>query len=365
MSTREAIEELLGALERPIRKKALVGFDGYVDQIKKVVKKRKGADFEPFPTIAAFADRLAFAAGKSAQIELVSQEVKLGGNAPIMANALAHLGFETTCVGTLGSPSIHPVFKDLPTQLISLGIPAETIALEFGDGKLILSDVEAFRNLGWEKLVEVVGLERLERLFRESELQALVDWSNLPMANNLLLGILEHLMPKCAEGNQQFFFDLADPSAKPAEAIRTLLQTIGQFSQFGQVTLGVNENEAIFLYQIHYPDEPVLTELKELGTALFGQLNLRQLVIHPIDRALLVTKEGAMEQLGKVVEHPKVQTGAGDILNAGYCLGMCLGVSSRACLVAGIANSGAYVSLGHSPNITELAQYLRTWLAEC
>lgn len=105
--------------------------------------------------------------------------------------------------------------------------------------------------------------------------------------------------------------------------------------------------------------------MKELGTALFGQLNLRQLVIHPIDRALLVTKEGAMEQLGKVVEHPKIQTGAGDNLNAGYCLGMSLGVSSRACLVAGIANSGAYVSLGHSPNITELAQYLRTWLAEC
>lgn len=365
MSTRAAISELLGALDQKSNKNALVGFDGYIDQIKKVVKKRQGIDFEPFPSIADFADRLAFAAGKSAQIELVSQEIKLGGNAPIMANALAHLEFETTCVGTLGSPDIHPVFKDLPTQMISIGAPAETIALEFGDGKLILSDVKTFEDLGWEKLKETVGLDQLIRHFRENELVALVDWSNLPLANNLLCGLLEHVIPISADGKQQFFFDLADPTAKPAEDIRALLKTIGEFSNYGHLTLGVNENEAIFLYQIHYPDQDVPSDLGVLGKALFSQLKLQQLVIHPLDRAILITKDGALEQIGKVVAEPKIQTGAGDNLNAGYCMGLRLGVSNRACLVAGIANSGAYVSLGHSPNISELSQYLQAWLEDC
>ncbi|MBX2876516.1 MAG: ADP-dependent glucokinase/phosphofructokinase [Saprospiraceae bacterium] len=365
MGTEDAILELLSALENPIRIKAVVGFDGYIDQIKKVVQKREGKHFEPFPSIATFAERLAFAAGKSAQFELVSQALKLGGNAPIMANSLGRLGFATTCVGTLGSPAIHPAFSNLPAQLISLGPPAETIALEFGDGKLILSDVKAFEDLGWEKVKEVIGVDRLEDLFLENQLLALVGWSNLPLANDLLQGILTHIMPKCAGGNQQFFFDLADPTAKPPDHIRALVQTIGAFSKFGQVTLGVNENEAIYLYQTYFPGQSLPDDLQLLGVDLFRELNLHQLVIHPLDRALLITEDGAIEQLGKVVEQPKIQTGAGDNLNAGYCLGICLGVSDRACLVAGIANSGAYVSLGHSPDTRALAQYLRTWLKSC
>lgn len=367
MSTREAIQELLDALEHmePQKVQALVGFDGYIDQIKKVVKKRLGTNFEAFPSIADFSERLAFAAGKSAQLELVTQEVKLGGNAPIMANALAALGFDTTCIGTLGEPEIHPLFAVLPAQLLSLGPPAETLALEFGDGKLILSDVQAFEDLGWEKLQERIGLDQLTKLFHKNRLLALVDWSNLPLANDLLTGILEHLMPKLAQGQYTFFFDLADPTAKPPADIKEIVQTIGRFSDFGQVTLGVNENEAIFLYQIHFPQSSVPSDLKLLGRSLFDQLKINQLVIHPLDRALLITESAAIEQMGKVVKEPKIQTGAGDNLNAGYCLGLTLGVSEQACLVAGIANSGAYVSLGHSPSLSDLKPYLQGWLADC
>lgn len=365
MNTDIAIEELLHALaieRRP--KKALVGFDGYIDQIKRVVKKRKGRAYDPFPSIAEFADRLAFAAGKSAQLELVSQEMKLGGNAPIMANALAQTGFQTTCIGTLGGSGIHPLFDEIPANLISLGAPAETIALEFGDGKLILSDVKAFEDLGWKRVRNTVGLERLKERFEKHELLAMVGWSNLPLANDLLAGILEHLLPSCSRRSWDFFFDLADPTAKPPERIREMVATIGAFSKFGAVTLGVNENEAIFLYQIHFEGETPPSDLKELGARLFEQLAIDSLVIHPIDRALLVTADGVVEQMGKVIAAPKIQTGAGDNLNAGYCLGLSLGVSARACLIAAIANSGAYVSLGHSPTKKELRDYLHNWLQE-
>ena len=42
--------------------------------------------------IRALAERLAGAAGKSTNIELVNHLTKLGGNGPIMANALASFG---------------------------------------------------------------------------------------------------------------------------------------------------------------------------------------------------------------------------------------------------------------------------------
>src|SRR6187551_3748453 len=77
--------------------KAFVGLDGFVDEIVHAVDKRENAEeFTRLPTIQAFADRIAGAAGKSTNIEMVIQRTKLGGNGPIMANALATLGLKTT-----------------------------------------------------------------------------------------------------------------------------------------------------------------------------------------------------------------------------------------------------------------------------
>src|SRR5205085_1828591 len=72
---------------------AFIGLDGFVDEILHVVDKRESAEkYVRLPKIAQLAQRLAAAAGQSTNIELVSQLTKLGGNGPIMANALASLG---------------------------------------------------------------------------------------------------------------------------------------------------------------------------------------------------------------------------------------------------------------------------------
>ena len=82
---------------------AFVGLDGFVDEILHVVDKRYDAvRFDRIPTIAAYAQRMAAAAGRSTNIELVNVLTKLGGNGPIMANALASLGIGVTYVGSLG-----------------------------------------------------------------------------------------------------------------------------------------------------------------------------------------------------------------------------------------------------------------------
>ena len=85
-----AAEHLEAAAFRVPKLTAFVGLDGFVDEILHVVDKRYDATrFDRVPTIAAYASRLAAAAGKSANIELVNVMTKLGGNGPIMANALA------------------------------------------------------------------------------------------------------------------------------------------------------------------------------------------------------------------------------------------------------------------------------------
>src|SRR4051812_14794710 len=106
-------QRLLDAAKRATELTAFVGMDGFVDEIVQVVDKRADAEnFQRLPTIAKLAERLAGAAGKSANIELVNQVTKLGGNGPIMGNALASFGIRVTYLGTLGYPTLHPVFDE-------------------------------------------------------------------------------------------------------------------------------------------------------------------------------------------------------------------------------------------------------------
>ena len=111
-------------------KLSLVGLDGFVDKIVTPVDKRHGMgeQFNPIETIADLGSRISEAAGKSANLELFPRFEKLGGNGPIMANALLSLGLGVRYVGALGKPSIHPVFEDFAekTSAISLADPGIT-----------------------------------------------------------------------------------------------------------------------------------------------------------------------------------------------------------------------------------------------
>src|SRR5689334_21461407 len=105
----------------------MIGLDGFVDEIIAVVDKRKNHEhYEPIKTIAHLGEKIGLAAGESSNYELVVKQMKLGGNGPIMANALASAGVSVTYVGNLGYPNIHPVFTDFAKKVhaISIGEPA-------------------------------------------------------------------------------------------------------------------------------------------------------------------------------------------------------------------------------------------------
>src|SRR5258705_10636915 len=107
----DCAQKLLAASAQISRLRAFVGLDGFVDEIVYAVDKRENAEsFERLPTIAKLAERLSAAAGKSTNIELVNQLTKLGGNGPIMANALPRFGIKATYLGALGYPNLHPEF---------------------------------------------------------------------------------------------------------------------------------------------------------------------------------------------------------------------------------------------------------------
>jgi hypothetical protein len=362
----DLVKELEKANENLIEKKIFVGFDGYIDKIQKAVKIRTKESVEYYPTLKEFAERLDKAAGKSGQVELVTQEIKIGGNAPIMSNALGALGVHSVCLGNAGHPLKHPEFNKLheKADILSIGEPAETNALEFNDGKMILSELSTFRKINWEYVKNIVGLDKITEKLSDSTILALVGWCNPDHATDVWKGILNDVMPNYS-GKDLIFFDLADPTKKNKEDLLEVLEVINSFSKYGKVILGINENETNKLFSIlsiENPDKvPKTNELQEKGRFIFSLMNIEGLLIHPNDRSIMITADDIVSLEGLLIEEPKISTGGGDNLNAGFCLGYLLGFTMEESMILGMATSGAYVKNGESPDISELIGYLKTW----
>ncbi|MEM1326894.1 MAG: carbohydrate kinase family protein [Bacteroidota bacterium] len=361
------INEAIAALQADQKEiKVFVALDGYIDKIQKVVARTPASnEREYFHSLATFGQQIQQSAGRSSQMEIVSEVVKFGGNAPIMAEALAALGIPNYCIGTFGEAAIDSVFQAMhdDVELVSLGDAATTNALEFDDGKLMLSEVVAFKKIDWAFLKSKVGLDRLTKWIQEVDLIALVDWMNLPHATVIWNGILEEIIiPN--QLKTPIFFDLCDPKKKTDEQILEVLQLISRYNEYTSATLGLNENEAIQIYdglKRANGETQIQTELMDKCQYIFQAMNLDTLVVHPINGCYLIQRHQAIYVPGKVVTKPKISTGGGDNFNAGFCYGLLYDLSSEAAMLIGIATSGAYVQNGQSPSKDQLIDYLKTF----
>ena len=359
-------DQLATAASRVPSLTAFVGLDGFVDEILHVVDKRHDAvRFDRVPTIAAYAARLGAAAGHSTNVELVNIMTKLGGNGPIMANALARFGIGVTYLGALGWPALHPVFDEFATRaevhtLCGAGL---TDALEFDDGKVMVGKHYTLKEINWANIAARYGKEKFAAKLASSDLVGFVNWTMLPYMSDIWAALLDELCPKLTGPRRKIFFDLADPEKRPAADIRRALELIAGFEKHFDVILGLNEKEAHAIAQVlgfklkqHTPEG-----LAEMAREIHRAVPISTLVMHPVAYAVAVSGDTAQIVEGPVVAKPLITTGAGDHFNSGFCLGKLLGLDDAASLLTGVATSGYYVRTGVSPNLTQLAGLLRDW----
>lgn len=343
-----------------------IGLDGFVDEIVIVVDKRESATkFTRVPTLTALGERIVRAAGKSSNIELVVERAKLGGNGPIMADAMAAFGVPVSYIGCLGYPQIHPAFAELAARATvhSVAEPGHTDALEFDDGKLMLGKHWPLKDVNWPNLVERVGKDRLLALFSESNLIGLQGWTMLPFMSDIWEHVLAEICPKLAPGKSRtIFFDLADPEKRDPKDIAHALQLVGRFQKFFATYLGLNEKESFEIGHVLGFDGATDGEaaVKKVARFISDKLNITAVVVHPRAYAVVATREEMAVVAGPFVEKPLISTGAGDHFNAGFCLGKLIGTDDEIALQLGVAMSGYYVRTAKSPTIDELADFLRS-----
>jgi sugar/nucleoside kinase (ribokinase family) len=359
-STAEALERLAPRLPE-IR--AVLGFDGFVDEIVTVVDKRYGLDhFDPVESIAAMARKILGASGESSNYELVVRQRKLGGNGPIMANALASIGLGVTYIGNLGHPNMNLVFRDFAAraEVISIAEPGHTDALEFADGKLMLTKVESLADVTWENLVERVGRDELARLMGGSTLIGMLNWTMLPRMGEIWEKLLEEVFPALPKADRTLFIDLADPEKRTRQDLRAALATVARFQEQVDVILGLNLKEATQVADVlGLPDRADReATIEEDARAIRQALGLGCVVIHPRKAAAAATATATAHFPGPFVQNPRISTGAGDHFNAGFCLGRILGLGLEESLCAGVASSGYYVRSARSATAIELAGFI-------
>ena len=360
-------QKLLAASARAATLSAFVGLDGFVDEILHVVDKRESAEsFQRLPTIARLAERMAAAVGKSGNLELVPQITKLGGNGPIMANALASLGLKVTYLGNLGYPNLHPIFRDFATraEVHSIAEPGTTDALEFDDGKIMIGKHSSLKEITWQNIQARYGLDKFSAKFKSSDLVAFVNWTMLPYMSDLWEAILRDVCPALTAPRRLMFFDLADPEKRTPKDILHALDLIGQFGRHFDVILGLNEKEAMEIAEVcgvkHKASTP--EALAKTAGQIASHLRVGTLLIHPVKYALAVTDGRVSLAHGPYDPKPAITTGAGDHFNSGFCLGKLLGLDNDLSLLAGVGTSGYYVRTAQSPAIATLADFLnRGW----
>jgi sugar/nucleoside kinase (ribokinase family) len=141
-----------------------------------------------------------------------------------------------------------------------------------------------------------------------------------------------------------------------------MVETLPLLESCGDVTLGLNGNEANILARLLGPPPAQEAEnTMRLAADLRSKIGVSTVLIHKMKFAVSAGPSGTFSTQGPFCEVPVKSTGAGDRFNAGYCLGLLADGSPEDCLTLGSAVSGFFVRNARSPSRTEVVKLLHQW----
>lgn len=369
---RGAVADLQVAYQEKGSPLLFAGPDGFLDEIIHVVDRRYDAErFDPIRTITEYAKRLGEAAGKSTNVEFVVNQVKSGGNGPLMSEAFGRLGGRLIYVGCVGWPEVDPLFKHLEEwgEIHTIAPAAITLATEFEDGKIMHGKHQVLKEVTWENLLNGLGgVEKLDAHLRAADVLALLNWTMLPYLNDVLKGVLDRVASMGPDCPQTMFFDLCDPEKRPDEDLMEALSVMASFSRYAKtVILGLNEKESLEVCEAYglAPGEPELDGLQKRAEAIARKTGVTEVVIHPTRAAAAWNTDGHTGLIvGPYCPKPKLTTGAGDHFNGGYVFARSMGLPPAKAVVIGKCVSGFYVREGRGPSVEELSIMADRWAGE-
>jgi hypothetical protein len=338
--------------------KILLGCDGFVDETYQIVEVRKSpTDFTPMQNLRQFGELIVARADGGVGVELVPKRRCEGGFAINTGRVAAFLGLKPLLPGLYGGQAIDPAYEEFVDicELASLGDPALTIALEFGDGKILMSDLAAVSSLGWKDFETHFGPEKLKDMFSGVDILGLGYWSLTANFDEILLGFMQQY--DSATPPRRMFFDFADIKKKSSESFIKSLELIASFNGKIPMTLSLNEHEVLELFS------RVGVVLPELNPAAIApslamareKIGFDELVVHTPEFGVVASaSQGEAYAMQERQTNVIRLAGAGDSFNGGYVCASLGDLTPKERLVVANAVAAFFVTHATAPTKEEL-----------
>lgn len=347
-----------------LKGKVLLGCDGFVDETYEIVEVRKSPhEYVPMHRLRQFGELIVARADGGVGMEIVPKRRCEGGFAINTGRVAACLGLKPCLPGLFGQETIDPAYHEFQEscELLSLGNPALTIALEFGDGKVLMSNLEAVSSLTWADVVNHLGVAKIKELFSGVDILGLGYWSLTANFDGLFEGFMAQY--ETTPPPRRMFFDFADIKKKSRESFIKSLEIVRTYNRKIPMTFSLNEHEVMELFSrigVAAPELKPAAMAQALSVAR-EKIGFDELVVHTPDFAAVSNaQEGEayaiQERQTKIVR----LAGAGDSFNGGYLCASLGDLPLKQRLVMANAVTAYFVTHGTAPTKEQLLIQIET-----
>lgn len=364
--TREAVAVCRDRLpSEPSGGDVVFGFDGFVDNVRTVGRNADVGAAERITTLREFGEEVvtSAAADSSLSISWGRHGRRTGGHVSHLSRVYQGLGFDPTLVGTCGDPpreSFEREFGDC--TVYSLGEPGITDAIEFDDGKLMLTESGDAATLDWDSLRSRVGVGTLVDELDGAQLFGIGYWSMIPGLGSIVDGLREEVVPELSAPPRHVLMDPANVRKLDRGELEGVASAARRFGEVVDLTVSANRFETkVLASELGDGDGD---SIADDARAAFDALGVDRFVGHGVAESVVVTDDGAASIPVRPVESPELTTSAGDHFNAGFALGLVEGLPDDASVVLGNALAREFVRTGETPSYSEILSAVESYDAQ-
>lgn len=344
--------------------KVVLGFNGAIDRVREIVDERQNRDtYQRIQRLDDFGRQVSTAGTeeRSMLMEWVCSDMRTGALVCHISRALGTLGFDPVMIGMFGDPPKDAFVDEFEEfRMESLGEPAYTDAIEFDDGKLMLSESGGMRYLDWDVLCEEVGFDQLAAYLDGAAVLGMGYWAEISDLVSIFEGIADEIVPTLSSPPEHVLIDPADVGTRPSKDLKEAREVLQRLDAESPVTMSANRYETIDIANSlrsttaeRSPEDAAEVAREEFGISRF--------VTHGATKSALATEDGVFGVDVPREDEPVLSTGAGDHFNAGFLLGLMYDLGPEESVALGNAVAGCFVRQGDPPTYDKIQAFLEAY----
>jgi sugar/nucleoside kinase (ribokinase family) len=363
--TTEAVEECRNGLPATCPNGDLVfGFDGVVDNVRRMIQTRDSSGgfstFDSLRDIRAQVDD-SIESSSSLTLEWETVGTRTGGHACHLSRGFNKLGVNTTMVGTYGNPPREEFTTEFEeSTLVSVGESGVCDAVEFDDGKLMISETSEATDLDWDLLTDRIDPETLATQLDGTDVLGVGYWNVTSALPEILSALVANTWSEQLSPPGLVFLDPADVRNLPSDVIREGANHLQTVNDTVPVTVSANRVETEYLGEALHGENP--ESIVQTAKQVHDGLGVDRFVSHGVSRSITVSEKGIVDVEVPKTENPEMTTSAGDHFNLGFILGQISGLSDTASTILANAVAGSFVRNGTPPDFERIQQAVDSYI---